>query len=424
MKYCPYCGKSVQANDRFCLECGSVLDSSQHDDTIEKIAESEAGDNLSAAGKCCRGCGLPVADDDAFCQECGMSLDELNYGENNVSGTAAKPDHSDTIPIFCGQCGASMQTDDLFCPDCGAVVNGDNNVSEGSFASTSVELNSTYDDNESAQTKDKDKRKLSIWIIIVVPLVVLAAAAAWYFLVGFGENTDKPTSESAYTAQGSTVTSNEETTKDYSAGDTLQTTAQNNAADDQSTLNQEPIASVQHTTKAATSTSQQKTPESNNRTSTEQKTKPKTSTSSQPKTESSASAAKAVTTTPKAKTVVLFSNWNDLPVKSNPTRPVRFEIDRTYHITSITTKHFNDGNGVKPGGTISIVDEKRILHGTFTCNTMPDKSGTPDALWVCYPNITLPVGKYKIVNSGEKTWSFNLESGRRGLIIIEGKPIN
>lgn len=78
---------------------------------------------------------------------------------------------------------------------------------------------------------------------------------------------------------------------------------------------------------------------------------------------------------------------------------------------------------MKSGGTISIVDDKRNVYGPWTCETKADKAGTPNAILICHPNMVLPAGKYKLVNSEEKTWSFNSESGKRGLAVIEGKVV-
>jgi hypothetical protein len=118
--------------------------------------------------------------------------------------------------------------------------------------------------------------------------------------------------------------------------------------------------------------------------------------------------------------IIIYSNWNDKPVKNNPWTKTRFELNGTVVITRIKTLHFNKGQGVPVAGTISLVDENRVTYGPWQCTAQTADDGTPSAKWVCEPNAIVPAGKYKVVNSGEDTWSWNAESDRKGLMIVEG----
>jgi hypothetical protein len=118
--------------------------------------------------------------------------------------------------------------------------------------------------------------------------------------------------------------------------------------------------------------------------------------------------------------IIIYSNWNDKPVKNNPWTKTRFELNGTVVITRIKTLHFNKGQGVPVAGTISLVDENRVTYGPWQCTAQTADDGTPSAKWVCEPNAIVPAGKYKVVNSGEDTWSWNSESDRKGFMIVEG----
>lgn len=405
MKYCPYCGKDVQANDRFCLACGSTLNTGNQDDEQANNPGLEA-DDVPPVGKHCSTCGLKVANDVAYCQGCGADLAILEDAGQIIPKAGSEPDQVRVEQVFCGGCGASMQADDLFCPGCGA------STLVAPIPSTPAATSSRATNAASSIIEPDHNvgKKVNIWFIII-PVMVVAVAVAWYFLFGFGGKEDKPMSGSANVNQSITSPAAADTSYASVANESVRSSSEpevTNAA--------EPAQSA----RATVETPNQKASERVSRTAANQKATASPASSQQP---SGGSAIKAASTAQKAKKVVIFSNWNDLPVRSNPSRPVRFEIDKAYLVTSITTRHYNDGKGVKAGGTISIVDEKRKNYGTWTSKTKPDRSGTPDALFVFYPNIRLPAGKYRIINSGEKTWSFNLESGRRGMTIIEGQLI-
>ena len=47
----------------------------------------------------------------------------------------------------------------------------------------------------------------------------------------------------------------------------------------------------------------------------------------------------------------------------------------------------------------------------------------PDANWYATPNVTVPAGTYTIVDSDPATWSWALDTDRRGIAIVEGIPV-
>lgn len=56
--FCPACGMSHKAGDRFCVRCGGEL-------------PQAAG---ASAGPVCPSCGAPVQETDLFCAKCGHSM--------------------------------------------------------------------------------------------------------------------------------------------------------------------------------------------------------------------------------------------------------------------------------------------------------------------------------------------------------------
>ena len=405
MKYCPYCGKEVQQNDRFCLDCGSALGNQDQAESPENQSDSPNVDENAPDMKRCYACDMPVSDSDAFCLGCGSPLQKNVSAEVSAAGAVSEIGDADDQALFCGQCGAAVSSGDMFCPDCGAAT-GEDKAAAQQFSpdDESGNIREAEDEMDDA----KPKRKLNIWYILI-PVLAVIVMAIWYFVFGFGAKKDGAPAGSAYESR-------------MTEAPQIESHAGNPATAEASAVSEEgkmPVASSAE----APGKSPQQTPAEIQPNVAKPKTEVVNNSSKPANKSTSGGAAKSPAESQKAKTVIIFSNWNDLPMRNNPSRPVRFETDREYLVTSITTRHFNDGKGVKPGGTITIVDERRKEYGPWTCKTKPDKNGVPDALWICYPNVTLPTGKYRVINSDEKSWSFNLESGKRGMIIIEGQPV-
>lgn len=63
MPFCPECGKSVGAAQKFCRSCGASL--------IEESSAPAAPPAPPSGGLSCRACGAPLAPDEKFCGVCG-----------------------------------------------------------------------------------------------------------------------------------------------------------------------------------------------------------------------------------------------------------------------------------------------------------------------------------------------------------------
>lgn len=410
MKFCPYCGKDLNAGDRFCQECGAMLEEAPvSENPADNMPESENKNHPDA--RRCAQCGMLAPAEDTFCQECGAGLSGEQPANDVQQPVAEVPGalvEEEPLHLFCAQCGAAMQSDDLFCPDCGAPKQDDAPAEETSQPAAIITPPPPQAAKVESTNAGEGSRKRLI-LLIALPVLLAVAFALWFFVFRTPDSEPKASAERIATTETTAVAE----AKPADIAETPAASPEPQPARPE-TAQQQPSASPAPKT---TASGQPKASGSTAKTTPQQET-------STAKAGDSKTASKPAPAAPaKAKAVVIFSNWNDLPVKSNPSRAVRFQIDTAYLITSITTKHYNDGKGVKSGGTISIADDKRNVYGPWTCETKADKAGTSDAIMICHPNVVLPAGKYKLVNSEEKTWSFNNESGKRGLAVIEGKVV-
>lgn len=119
---------------------------------------------------------------------------------------------------------------------------------------------------------------------------------------------------------------------------------------------------------------------------------------------------------------VIFNNGNIDAVQNGPSRRTRFSIDQPFFISFIQNYHyFNYG---RPPGYIAIVSRDGTRYGPWQALGEPGQGGVPNAYWNCYPNITLPPGRYIVEDSDPATWSQNAASDFRGITMIKGRPLN
>lgn len=119
---------------------------------------------------------------------------------------------------------------------------------------------------------------------------------------------------------------------------------------------------------------------------------------------------------------VSFNNWNIARVFSNPTKPTRFKLTQASHITLIENYHYNNK---RSPGYMGFISEDGKEYGP--CTAVGSPTVPPAALlwyWQCNPNVTLPPGTYKVIDSDPGTWSHNSESAGSGFSKIEGYSVN
>lgn len=98
-------------------------------------------------------------------------------------------------------------------------------------------------------------------------------------------------------------------------------------------------------------------------------------------------------------------------------------------IQAVTTYHWNKGQGMTPG-TISLYTEAGSeatglgkpgkLIGTWQATGRSGYLNAPNVYWDAFPNVTIPAGRYVLVDSSPTTWSCNSESDWYGFAEIRG----
>ena len=111
----------------------------------------------------------------------------------------------------------------------------------------------------------------------------------------------------------------------------------------------------------------------------------------------------------------VFNTMNIAGVNNNPTVPAEFVLSETTLISRIWNYHWNYGSGAVPG-TISLQEAGGTLYGPW------DAIGLYGNLyWEVQPYVELPAGTYTVIDSSNETWAHNLESGYRGMTVVQKK---
>jgi hypothetical protein len=117
---------------------------------------------------------------------------------------------------------------------------------------------------------------------------------------------------------------------------------------------------------------------------------------------------------------VVFDNGNIYAVYTQPTAAPIVRLERRTRITAITTYHWNNGRGADPG-SIALVDASGRLYGPWAADGSPGQGGVPDAYWTVRPNLSLPPGRYVVIDSDLTSWAHNEATGGAGMVRIEGR---
>lgn len=117
---------------------------------------------------------------------------------------------------------------------------------------------------------------------------------------------------------------------------------------------------------------------------------------------------------------VIFDNGNIYTVYTQPTAAPIVLLETRTRITVITTYHWNDGQGADPG-YIALVDARGRLYGPWAADGSTGQGGVPDAYWTVRPNLTLPAGRYIVIDSDLDSWAHNEATGGAGMVHIEGR---
>ncbi len=120
----------------------------------------------------------------------------------------------------------------------------------------------------------------------------------------------------------------------------------------------------------------------------------------------------------------VFDNTNIEGVLSNPTNPTEFTISESTYLTSILNYHYywNDSHprAQPTDKAIKLRRSDGTEFGGWPVLTGSGQNKTPDANWVCTPQVILPPGTYTILDPDPASWSQNNASGNRGMSRVRG----
>ena len=117
---------------------------------------------------------------------------------------------------------------------------------------------------------------------------------------------------------------------------------------------------------------------------------------------------------PEGRPVEIFSVGSLLAVQNGGKSP-KVEFPKAYFLTEITTYHWNDSKGTKPG-TIALKAADGTTYGPWQAHAVNK------VYWVANPDLTIPAGSYTVIDSDPGTWAQNAESGGRGMTWASGIP--
>jgi hypothetical protein len=122
-----------------------------------------------------------------------------------------------------------------------------------------------------------------------------------------------------------------------------------------------------------------------------------------------------------ANAAVIFDNSNTGGVAAGATPPT-FTIARRHLITNIWSYHWNDGRGARPG-SIGLEAGDGKQYGPWQVTASSGQNGALNVNWECSPNIVIPPGTYRVIDSDPYTWSQNGASNQAGFTRVKGTPL-
>ncbi len=115
----------------------------------------------------------------------------------------------------------------------------------------------------------------------------------------------------------------------------------------------------------------------------------------------------------------LATNTNTGAVANGGKSPT-FLVNPSEYIEQIETYHWNGGLGAAPGTiTLRSVGTGQTS-GPWRAVGLAGSNNRANVNWIVYPNITLPIGAYQIVDSDPTTWSQNATSHGIGFFTVRG----
>jgi hypothetical protein len=122
---------------------------------------------------------------------------------------------------------------------------------------------------------------------------------------------------------------------------------------------------------------------------------------------------------PTGEVVTIAEVGNIAGVMNGATVPFEFAITEPVYIVSAYTYHWNDAQGRAPG-TIGFERRDGLSFGPFPARGSDGQGGVPNAYWTIEPDVILPAGNYRVIDSDPSTWSQNAGTGGIGMGQVRG----
>jgi hypothetical protein len=122
-----------------------------------------------------------------------------------------------------------------------------------------------------------------------------------------------------------------------------------------------------------------------------------------------------------ARAAMLFNNYNEGNITMGWAASPTFSLTEPAMVTKISTYHWNEGRGEKPG-TIELAGPGGTTYGPFAAQGQP-AGKIANVTWVATVSVLLPVGTYTIIDSSRATWANNAQSGGKGFAEVVGSYV-
>jgi len=106
--------------------------------------------------------------------------------------------------------------------------------------------------------------------------------------------------------------------------------------------------------------------------------------------------------------------------KEPPQSSTKFNLDKPYVLTRLSTFHWYGGNGANSPGTIEIRKTDGGYSKSWPAAGEKDFTRSVTVYWVIEPNEVLEAGDYQVSVTPQNTWSFNARSRLEGIMKVEG----
>ncbi len=103
--------------------------------------------------------------------------------------------------------------------------------------------------------------------------------------------------------------------------------------------------------------------------------------------------------------VTVLDTGNTLGIRPGGSAP-SFTLDKPAKLSIFTTYHYVDGGGPAPG-TLALAGPDGKTYGPWQTKGLDGQGGVANAFWEARPDVLLPAGTYKVVDSDPSTWSTN-----------------